>query len=163
MADETNTSTEDGKSEFKAPASQEELDRIIGDRLSRERAKFADYDDLKAKASQFDAAEEANKSELQKAQETAKSAVERAEKAERSALVASVAAEKGVPAASLTGSTKEELEAAADALIAWRGEQKKPAPKAGDLKSGTKADDTSGMTGKERAAAALRQLRAQGG
>lgn len=40
---------------------------------------------------------------------------------------AEVAAAKGVPAALLTGSTQEELEAAADALIAFRGDA--PAPR----------------------------------
>ena len=41
------------------------------DRLTRERSKYADYDDLKAKAAQFDAAQEAGKTELQKANEKA--------------------------------------------------------------------------------------------
>lgn len=53
----------DGK-EFKAPASQEELDRIVTDRVSRaerkardeERAKFADYEEVKADAEKFRAA-----------------------------------------------------------------------------------------------------------
>lgn len=40
---------------WKAPASQDELDRIIQDRLTRERAKFADYDDLKKIAEQHQA------------------------------------------------------------------------------------------------------------
>ena len=35
-------------SEFKTIETQEELDRIIGERLSRQKEKFADYDDLKA-------------------------------------------------------------------------------------------------------------------
>lgn len=34
-----------------------EVERVIGKRLERERAKFADYDDLKAKADRLDAAE----------------------------------------------------------------------------------------------------------
>lgn len=42
-------------------------------------------------------------------------------------LLANVAAAKGVPAALLTGSTQEELEAAADALLAFRGTPKAPA------------------------------------
>ena len=46
-----------------------EMNAIISDRLSRERSKYADYDDLKAKAQQFDAAQEAGKTELQKANE----------------------------------------------------------------------------------------------
>lgn len=39
---------------------------------------------------------------------------------------AEVAAAKGVPAALLTGSTQEELEASANALVAFRGEPAKP-------------------------------------
>lgn len=47
--------------EFKAPASQEEFDRIVSDRARRaeqkareeERAKFADYEDLKSDAEKF--------------------------------------------------------------------------------------------------------------
>lgn len=50
---------------------QAEMNAIISDRLSRERSKYADYDDLKAKAQQFDAAQEAGKTELQKANEKA--------------------------------------------------------------------------------------------
>ena len=33
---------------------QDEVNAIVADRLTRERAKYADYDDLKAKAQQFD-------------------------------------------------------------------------------------------------------------
>jgi hypothetical protein len=39
---------------FTPPASQEELNRIIGERVQRERAKFSDYSDLKAKAARVD-------------------------------------------------------------------------------------------------------------
>lgn len=54
---------------FEAITSEEQLDKLLGDRLARERAKFADYNDLKAKAAQFDQASEAAKSDLQKATE----------------------------------------------------------------------------------------------
>jgi hypothetical protein len=67
--------------------------------------------------------EDANKSELEKAAARAEAAEKRAAELEAKALRSDVAAEKGVPAALLTGSTKEELEAAADALIAFRGEK----------------------------------------
>ena len=50
---------------------QEEVDRIVGDRLQRERAKYADFDAMKKKAAKFDEAEQAQKSELQKATERA--------------------------------------------------------------------------------------------
>ena len=43
---------------------QAEVDAIVGDRLKRDRAKYSDYDDLKAKAAKFDELEEANKSEF---------------------------------------------------------------------------------------------------
>lgn len=50
---------------------QAQLDAIVTDRLSRERAKFADYETLRDKAAKFDAAEEAGKTELQKATDKA--------------------------------------------------------------------------------------------
>lgn len=46
--------TEGAESQFKPPASQEELDRIIQSRLDRDRKRFADYDDVKAKAGRVD-------------------------------------------------------------------------------------------------------------
>lgn len=68
----TNTSTQDGNNTsgstsdagdgFKPIMSQDDLNRIIADRVSRERAKFADYKDLKAKADQFDQSQQANQS-----------------------------------------------------------------------------------------------------
>jgi len=51
--------------------SQEDLDRIVKDRLARQKSQFGDYDDLKAKASKFDEIEEASRSELEKAQKAA--------------------------------------------------------------------------------------------
>lgn len=54
---------------FKPITSQEDLNRIIADRVARERAKVADYKDLKAKAARLDEIEAANKSEVEKAAE----------------------------------------------------------------------------------------------
>lgn len=62
---------------------QAEMDRIIGERLTRERQSKGDYDDLKAKAARLDELEEAQKSELQKAKDAADKA-----KAERDAALA---------------------------------------------------------------------------
>lgn len=121
MSEQTSTAvagehTEQGQEapkEFEAITSQEDFDARIQARIARERAKIpADYDDLKAKADQYDtvfAELEQTKTEL---------STERAVSTR-----ALVAAAKGVPEALLTGSTKEELESAADALIAFRGEQ----------------------------------------
>lgn len=72
--------------------------------------------------------EESQKTEAQKLQEERDAA--RIELAtERSArLRAEVAADKGIPASLLSGSTQEELEASADALIAFKGVTDAPAP-----------------------------------
>lgn len=125
---EAGEKTEQEAVEFKAPASQEELDRIITARLDRERKKFepklANYDELAAKAARLAEIEEANQSAEEKAAKRLADAEERAAKAELKALRADVATAKGVPANLLTGSTQEELEESADALIAYRGEQK---------------------------------------
>lgn len=119
---------------FKAPASQEELDRIIQARVARERKNIpTDYEELKAKAQKFAEWEEANKTEVQKSADRLAAAEKRATELEAKAIRAEVAAAKGVPSALLTGSTVEELEAAADALIAFRGEQKPAGPSSSSL------------------------------
>lgn len=110
---EKETTPESGARTF----TQEDVDRIVAERLRREREKYADYDDLKAKA----AAADASKSELQKLAERLAAAEKRLQEAEVKALRAEVAAAKGVPADLLHGSTKEELEAYADRLVQFRG------------------------------------------
>lgn len=65
--------------------SQADVDRIVQDRLARESAKYADYDDLKKRVTEAD---EAGKTELTKAQERAQKAEEAAKAAEdRSRLI----------------------------------------------------------------------------
>jgi len=152
---------EGGKDQFKAPASQEEFDRMVGARLERERAKFADYDDLKAKASKYDEVDEANKTELQKAVERAEAAEKKLTPAEAKATRLEVALEKGLTATQakrLVGSTKEELEADADELLADIGTAPKTKADPKKLHSGSSGSSEQ-LTGKEKAAAALRQLR----
>ena len=84
---------------------QAEMDSIIGERLGRLKAKYADYDELKTKATAYDEAAEASKSELQKAVEERdrlKAKLDKLEaEAERAEQVAKVAAEQGVDAALL--------------------------------------------------------------
>lgn len=112
------------------PASQDELNRIVESRLAREREKFAGFDDLKAKAARLDAIEEQNKTELQKAQERVAAAEKAANEATTLAAKATVAATKGVPMDLLSGSNKAELEASADALLAFKGTGTTTAPPA---------------------------------
>ena len=65
---EVNATQEQQEAKF----TQADLDRIVKDRLTREREKYGDYDALKEKADKFDEIEEASKTELQKATEKAK-------------------------------------------------------------------------------------------
>lgn len=102
--------------------------------LARKHEEAAKANADKAKA--FDQVEESSKTELQKAQERAEAAEQKAAEIEARAQRAEVAAAKGVPSDLLTGSTKEQLEASADALLAFRGEQAKP-----DFGGGNRGED----------------------
>lgn len=110
--------------------SQAEVDAIIGERLAREREKYADYETMKQKAAKFDEAEEASKTELQKANEKA----ERLEKelnARRQADAAreireKVSKETGVPAHLLTGDDEESCKEQAKAIAEYAKPQSYP-------------------------------------
>ncbi|WP_024865601.1 capsid assembly scaffolding protein Gp46 family protein [Butyrivibrio sp. FCS014] len=99
---------------------QAELDKVVADRLARERQKYEGFSELKEKAAKFDELEAASKTELQKATEKA----EKLEKeltalkkdAELRTIKAKVATETGVPAELLTGATEEECTAQANLL-----------------------------------------------
>lgn len=102
---------------------QAEVDAIVGDRLKRERGKYADYDALKEKAQRFDEIKEASKTELQKATEKVaalqteldgiKKANELREMRER------VANEKGVPVTLLTADDEESAKKQAEDILAF--------------------------------------------
>lgn len=98
---------------------QADLDKIVKDRLERERQKFADYTDLKSKAQQLDELKEANKTDQEKLEGRATKAEQRATELETKLARYEVAAEKNLPgelAEFLTGS-KEEMAAKADTLL----------------------------------------------
>jgi hypothetical protein len=115
------------QSDFKAPASQEELNRIIAERVARVESKYKDVADLRKKASEYDKLVDAQKTETQKILERAEAAEKRAaeleaaeqdriQKAELAKQIADwkteIAADPkfaGVPASALRGSTEEEL------------------------------------------------------
>lgn len=156
-----------GDSGYTPPATQADLDRIIGERLSRERAKFSDYDDLKSKAEQFQALEDEQKTEFQRLQEAYEAERSRASELEQSLSAkdlaiaerelaftrSEVAREKGVPVETLTGASREELEASADALVKWRDENM-PKPKR-NLRSGANIQEDL-TTARQKAALAVR-------
>lgn len=122
--EETNGQGTEAK-EFQAITSQEDFDKAIQARIARERAKFAGYEEGQAALAKLAELEESQKTEAQKTQERLDAAEKRAAELELKATRAEVAASKGVPVELLSGSTQEELEASADALIAFRGEPAK--------------------------------------
>ena len=139
----TENATQGAPADKERTFTQAEMDAIIGDRLKRERAKYADYDELAQKAKAYDEATEASKSELQKAVEErdkfkAKLEAMEAEQA-RAEKVAKVAAENGVDAqllARMSGDVdenaaflKEQLGKAKFPSVPDHGEAKPPASK----------------------------------
>lgn len=127
MEDMENKAQQQPEAELKT-YTQEEVDKIVEGRIGRERAKYGDYEELKAKATKYEELENANKSELQKAQEKAAEFEGKAaeltkklndmekEKSIRE-MREKVAAEKKLPADLLTGETEEACTAQADAIL----------------------------------------------
>ena len=115
------TSGQDGAQE--KTFTQAELDKIVGERLAREREKYADYEAYKEKASKLDTIEEASKTELQKATEKAAKLESElnALKKEREVreIRENVAKETGIPVNLLTGNTADECKAQAIAIQAY--------------------------------------------
>jgi hypothetical protein len=142
---------------FTPPATQEAFDRIIGERVARTKAQYADYDDLKTKAEKFDAAEQANLSELEKERKRAEVAEQKAAayeaKEQRAKWAVEIVKDSSVPASALRGSTKEEL---AEHFEQLKALVTPAAPKRTATPHGKAAtDDKPGS----RAAEALRSLR----
>jgi septal ring factor EnvC (AmiA/AmiB activator) len=102
---------------------QADVNRIVNDRLKREREKYADYAEAKEKAAKYDAAEEESKSAIQKATEKADrlqaelDAIKKAD--EVRSIRAKVAKETGVPEGLLTGETEEACTEQAEAIKAY--------------------------------------------
>lgn len=115
--------------EFEPITSQEEFNRRLDDRLKRERAKFSDYKDLKAKAAKFDEAEEATKSEIQKANDGRSAAERERDEARAEALRLRVATKHGISDEDadlfLTGTDEETLTKQAERLSARSQDRKK--------------------------------------
>lgn len=128
---------------------QAEVDAIVGDRLKRDRQKYADYDALKEKATKFDQMEEANKSELQKAIERG-DALQTELDAIKSAnairdIRAKVAEETGVPANLLTAATEEACAEQAKAILEYAKPAGYPA-----VRDGGEVNHTGKMTTRQQ-------------
>lgn len=117
------TTTQNAETETKT-FTQDDVNRIVAKRVE----KYSDYAELKEKAAKYDEQVEASKSDLEKATERANSL-----QAELNAIKAAeqirtmrneVSSATGVPADLLTGSSQEECEAQAQAILSWA--QQKP-------------------------------------
>lgn len=156
MSEENENEGQQQADEFKPITSQDELNRLIGDRINSVKAKFADYDDVKAKAAQLDEIEQANKSELEKERERAEAAERRAGEAERTSLQTRVATELGVPIEVVHGEDEESMRKSAQSVLEWRDSGKRTPPHPKSLQSGSSGSSDDGGS---RAAAAVRKLR----
>ncbi|MCH4015044.1 MAG: hypothetical protein LKE64_12080 [Solobacterium sp.] len=135
MADETTKAPETGNesqtaAEPEKTFTQDEVNRMIGDRLAREREKYSGYDEMKEKAQKYDEAQEANKTELQKATEKAaklQQQVDAMTKAENLRQIREkVSADTGVPANLLTADDEETCTAQAKAILEFAKPQSYP-------------------------------------
>lgn len=119
----TTQENDEGTQEAQKTFTQEEMNKIIADRVQRERSKYNDYDALKEKAAKYDAHEEASKTELQKATEKAEkleAELKGLKKAEEIKGIREKVAEKtGVPASLLNADTEEACTVQAKAILAF--------------------------------------------
>ncbi len=99
---------------------QADVDAIVEGRLAREKQKYADYEDLKAKASEYEKLKDSNRTDAEKnaeriaalEQQLAESAKEKTVTQVRN----KVAQETGVPASLLTGEDEETCKKQAKAI-----------------------------------------------
>lgn len=132
-----------GESDFTPITTQADLDRIVGDRLARERKKYADYSELKAKARKLDEVEHETSALLEEKQAELASTMEELKGLKTAQQVeawkAHVAQDSGVPAGLLRGSTEEEIREHAKALQLFT--KTGPVVPTGHMKPESSSDD----------------------
>ena len=115
--------------EFKPITTQDDLNKVIAERISRERAKFADYKDVKAKADRLDSLEAANKSEAQKVAERIAALESENARIQSEALRSRIQAKHGISDEDadlfLTGTDEATLTRQAEALAGKAADRKK--------------------------------------
>ena len=112
--------------DFEPITSQEQFDQAIKARIERAQAKaverFADYDDLKAKAERLDDLERTSKADIDAANERIRELEDAAAKRDEADAVREardrVSRETGVPASLLQGETEEDMAASAQRVMA---------------------------------------------
>ena len=124
--------------EFTPISTQDELNKVIADRINREKAKFAYYKDLKAKAERLDQLEADKKSEAEKVAERIAALESENKRIQSEALRSRIQAKHGISdedaALFLTGADEDTLTAQAKRLAEREADRKKRgnvAPKEG--------------------------------
>ena len=119
MAEDT-TPAGEGTPEAGKTFTQADLDRVVGERLAREREKHADYDDLKTKAGRLAEIEAAQQTETEKLTGKVTELEGKLTPVQQENMRLRVAMEKKLDPSlvdRLRGTTKEELEKDADSLL----------------------------------------------
>ena len=120
---EMQTATQENAGEETKTFTQADVDKIVGDRLQRERSKYSDYEALKEKADKYDEVVESEKTELQKAMEKAEALEAELNSMKKAEAIreikTKVATETGIPAHLLTGETEEACKEQAEAIKAF--------------------------------------------
>lgn len=156
MSEAVGTTTEGGNNsgetpaadEFKPITSQEDLNRIISERIKRVEGKYADYKDVKAKAARLDEIEQANQSEAEKTAKRIADLETELNNQRRDSLRLTVATKHGITDADdidlfLTGTDEETLTRQAKRLADREADRKRQgnvAPKEGTNASHSRGD-----------------------
>ena len=135
MEQNTEVTTQETQQTEERTFTQAELNAIVQKRLGEEKAKYENFEELKAKAQKFDEIEEQSKSELQKANERADALQKELDGMKKADSVRKiredVAKELGVPANLLNGDTKEACEIQAKNILSFAKTDAYPSVKDG--------------------------------
>lgn len=167
MPESTDTSNQDGNTtseatsgagdEFQPITSQDDLNRIIGERVKRATSKFGDYKDLQAKAARFDELEQANKTESQRLADAKAAAEQERDAARAEALRLRVATKHGISDEDadlfLTGTDEETLLRQAQRLSDRKGDAGAAGTPKPDLTQGGRGTPAQGSTAQQFASA----------
>lgn len=125
---------------------QADVDRLIADRLDRERKKYTGFDDLKKKAAEFDKLEEAKKTEVEKLNDQLTSAQVELQAYQIAEIRREAAGKAGLDpelAEYITAADPGEALAQAQKLVE---RLKPPEPKTADFRQGTRQPAKQAMT-----------------
>lgn len=164
---DTQTQQDQGSADQSKSFTQADVDRIVGQRLAREREQYADYDQLKESAAELAKIRDGEKTELQRFQDEL--AAEREARVSAESAAASMkrtqyGLSKGLPmelAEMLTAADDEGLDAQIEKLLPHIKPAVTEPPKfsnSGGFRSGASGSGADGSDPRERAANAVRQL-----